>query len=155
MYSKAEASQIKQEFWTAFGRYMAVHLSSEGLKVNWINYKTGFKFLQFKMMADTRKASIAIEINHSDPDLRELLYESLLELKILFQSYLNEEWEWEQYASDPYGRPVSRAYTGISPVNVLRQEDWPQIISFLKPRIMALDAFWNDVKDRFEEFKAF
>ncbi|RZK28608.1 MAG: DUF4268 domain-containing protein, partial [Hymenobacter sp.] len=43
MYSKAEATQLRQAFWTTFGQYMAPVPSAEGWPTNWINYKTGLK----------------------------------------------------------------------------------------------------------------
>ncbi|MFA6248901.1 MAG: DUF4268 domain-containing protein, partial [Mucilaginibacter sp.] len=49
MYSKDQASQLKQAFWTAFGQYMGPVLSAEGLRTNWINYKTGVKHIYFRM----------------------------------------------------------------------------------------------------------
>jgi len=49
MFSKKEASQLRKKFWMIFGQYMSPVLSSEGEKINWINYKTGVKGLQFKM----------------------------------------------------------------------------------------------------------
>ena len=56
MYSRQEASILKQEFWTSFGLYMNPVLSSEGEKINWVNYKTGEKGIRFKMHADNRSA---------------------------------------------------------------------------------------------------
>ncbi|MCW3071352.1 MAG: hypothetical protein JWO44_1242, partial [Bacteroidetes bacterium] len=41
MYSRSEASQLKHEFWIAFGRYLSLHPNSEGEKINWVNYHTG------------------------------------------------------------------------------------------------------------------
>jgi hypothetical protein len=40
MYPRNEAAQLKKEFWTVFGQYMAPVLSSEGEKISWGNYKT-------------------------------------------------------------------------------------------------------------------
>ena len=36
MFSKAEASSLRHEFWTTFGRYLRPQLSADGEKVNWI-----------------------------------------------------------------------------------------------------------------------
>ncbi|MBA3901942.1 MAG: DUF4268 domain-containing protein, partial [Bacteroidetes bacterium] len=138
MYSKAEVSQTKHSFWIVFGRYMAPNTSSEGLKVNWINYKTGFKNLHFKMEADTKKASISIEITHPEVEVQAMFYEYFLELKQIFRQMIGE-WKWEQQIHDEYGRTISRISTEIIPVNVMDKNDWPQIISFFKPRIIALD----------------
>lgn len=153
MYTKEEASQLKQAFWTTFGQYIAPQLSAEGLKINWINYKTGLKNVYFKMDADKRTASIAIEITHSDPGLQELFFEQFLELKSLLHSYLNEEWDWALHTRDEHGRTISRIYTEIEPVSVFKREDWPALISFFKPRIIALDEFWSDAKYAFDALK--
>lgn len=153
MYSKEEASQLKQAFWTAFGQYIAPQLSAEGLRVNWVNYKTGIKHLYFRMQADQRAAGIAIEISHPDAGIQELFFEQFLELKNVLRSYLNEEWEWQLHTRDENGKTISRICTQTGPVNVFNRSDWPAIISFLKPRIIALDEFWSDAKYSFEALK--
>ena len=35
-------------------------------KGEWVNYKTGIRYLYFRMDADNKKASVAIEIAHPD-----------------------------------------------------------------------------------------
>ena len=75
MFSKQEASKLRQEFWTAFGLYLSPLLSSEGERINWLNYKTGVRHVSFRMQADNRKASIAIELSHSDAVIREIYFE--------------------------------------------------------------------------------
>jgi len=37
----------------------------------------------------------------------------------------------------------------LKEVNIFDTNAWPAIISFLKPRIIALDKFWSLVKDGF------
>src|ERR1700760_3773056 len=71
MYTKHETSKQKQSFWTAFGRYMKPVLSADYEEVNWINYKTGNKHLSFKMDVGTKKATIAIVIDHPDAATRQ------------------------------------------------------------------------------------
>ncbi|OKS89206.1 DUF4268 domain-containing protein [Mucilaginibacter polytrichastri] len=153
MYSKDQASQLKQAFWTAFGQYISPQLSAEGLKINWVNYKTGIKHLYFRMQADKHSASIAIEIAHPDAGIQELFFEQFKEFKNILHSALNEEWEWQLHTTDEYGKTISRIYKEISPVNVFDNNDWPQLISFLKPRIIALDEFWSDGKYGFDALK--
>ncbi|HEX8660094.1 MAG TPA: DUF4268 domain-containing protein [Hymenobacter sp.] len=153
MYSKAEITHLRQAFWTAFGQYMAPVPSAEGDTTNWINYKTGIKHLYFRMQADNRKASIGIELTHPDAGVRELFFEQFLELKMLLHETLGEEWTWEADASDANGQPLSRIYTNLDPVNLFSRDDWPALISFFKPRIIALDAFWADAQYAFEALK--
>lgn len=62
MYTRQEASKLKEEFWTAFGKYMSPIPSAEGLPINWVNYKTGVKDVSFFMEADNKQASIGIQL---------------------------------------------------------------------------------------------
>lgn len=153
MYTREQASQIRQEFWTTFGQYLSPQLSSEGVKVNWLNYKTGLKNVYFKMDSNKNTTWIAIEITHPDAGIRELFFEQFEEFKDMLNNTLNEDWVWEKHAVDEYGKTISRIIKKLDGVNVLNKEDWPKLISFFKPRIIALDEFWNDVKDGFEGLK--
>lgn len=153
MYTKHQASQLKQEFWTAFGQYMRPVLSAEGERINWMNYKTGEKNIYFRMHADNRKASVAIEITHKDQGVQALYFEQFEQLKILLYDTLKEEWNWLLHTRDEHGKCVSRIYTEKENINVFDKGDWPQLISFFKPRIVALDEFWSTAKHVFESMR--
>jgi len=153
MYSKEQASQIKQSFWTTFGQYIAPQLSAEGTKINWVNYKTGIKHVNFRMQAESRMASIGIEITHPDAGIQELFFEQFKELKLVLVGALNEDWEWELHGHDEYGKTVSRIYYQLNNVSIFNKNDWPALISFFKPRIIALDEFWSDAKYSFDALK--
>ena len=153
MYSKAEVNQLRQAFWTAFGQYMAPVPSAEGDTTNWINYKTGLKHVYFRMQADNHRATIAIELAHPDAGIRELFFEQFMEVRTVLHETLGEKWTWQPDATDAQGVPFSRIYTELSPVNLFNREDWPALISFFKPRLIALDAFWTDAQYTFEALK--
>ncbi len=153
MYSRDQASQIKQAFWTAFGQYIAPQPSADGLRINWINYKTGIKHLYFKMQADKKSAFIAIEIAHPDFGMQELMFEQFKELKPVLAASIAEDWEWQLHHVDESGKTVSRIIKTLPSVSVFNQNDWPALISFFKPRIIALDDFWSVGQYSFELFK--
>ena len=153
MYSKAEVNQLRQAFWTAFGQYMAPVPSAEGDTTNWINYKTGLKHVYFRMQADNHRATIAIELAHPDAGIRELFFEQFMEVRTVLHETLGEEWNWQPDTTDAQGVPFSRIYIELSPVNLFNREDWPALISFFKPRLIALDAFWTDAQYTFEALK--
>jgi hypothetical protein len=153
MYSKQEASQLRHEFWTAFGQYMSPVLSSEGEKINWMNYKTGEKDIYFRMNADNKKASIAIELTHKDEDIQALYFEQFDQLKKLLHNSLQEEWTWLLHIRNEHGKVISRIFTEIENISVFKKEDWPLLISFFKPRIIALDEFWSTAKYVFEAMR--
>ncbi|PRY05690.1 uncharacterized protein DUF4268 [Pontibacter ummariensis] len=153
MYTREEASQLRQAFWTAFGQYIAPQPSAEGLKINWSNYKTGLKDVYFRMRAEKKQASIAIELTHPDPEIQALFFEQFEELKNVLHGYMGEEWDWLLHTTDEYGRVISSIQKELPGVNVFNKEDWPALISFFKPRIIALDEFWSDAKYTFEALK--
>jgi len=132
---------------------MAPHPSAEGLKANWINYKTGFKDVYFRMEADKKKASIAIELTHPDPEIQQMFFEQFAALREVLHDCLEEEWEWELHTRDEYGKVISRIYTELKPMSIFNRDHWPELISFFKPRIIALDAFWSDARYSFEELR--
>lgn len=153
MYSQAEASRLRQEFWTTFGQYMRPVPSAEGAPVNWINYKTGLKNVFFRLHADNRLARIAIELTQPDAVVRALFFEQFEALKTVLHETLGEAWTWEPAATDAHGQPQSRIYRELRPANLFARESWPALISFFKPRLVALDAFWTDAQYAFEELK--
>jgi hypothetical protein len=150
MYTKQEISKQKQAFWTAFGRYMKPVLSADGEEISWLNYKTGNKHVSFKMDVDSRQAQVVIVLDHADSDTQQLFYGRMVELKDIFYETVGEDdWTWMPVTVDEYGKRVSIIQKRLTGVNMFKNEDWPAIISFLKPRIMALDAFWSMVRYQF------
>lgn len=102
------------------------------------------------MKAERDFASIGIEICHADTELQELYFDQFVQLKKLFLNSLNEEWEWKLLSPNEFGQPISKIEKILPQVNVMDEKDWPEIISFFKPRIIGLDDFWENVKPGFE-----
>ena len=123
--------------------------SASGLPVNWINYKTGNRHIHFKMDAYNTSAIIAIEISHPQSAQRLHYYNQFVSLKNLLASTTTFNWQWNETFETNH-KTISSISQQLNDVNILNQSDWPAIISFLKPRIIVLDAFWNLVKDGFE-----
>ena len=154
MYTREQASLIKQKFWTTLGQFLALHPSAEGLKVNWLNYKTGLKHVYFRMDADKNSAYIGIELHHPDQGIQELFFEQFLEFKLLLHGLMEEEWEWELHSLDEKtGKTISRIYCTQQGYNVFDEKHWADIIRFLSPRMISLDSFWADAKYSFDVLK--
>ena len=150
MYSKEEASKLRQQFWITFGKYMKPIPSAEGLPINWVNYKTGLKHIFFRMDVTQKEAMISIDITHPNYETRQLYFEQFNAFKLLFSEAIEEEWVWEEDSMNEHGASFSRISKTLTEVNIFNQAQWPTLISFLKPRIIALDGFWVDVKPIFE-----
>lgn len=153
MYKKHEVSKLKQEFWTSFGKYMAPVPSAEREYINWINYKTGEKFLYFRKDADRRDAIVAIECQHPDLQIRKQHFQLLGQFRELLETHAGESWIWEDKHTTADGKEFSRIFTSISGVSVLNTADWPTLISFFKKNSIAFDAFWAEVKYAFEALR--
>ncbi|WP_293311859.1 DUF4268 domain-containing protein [Pedobacter sp. UBA5917] len=151
MYSKEESARLRQQFWISFGQYMKPVPSAGGSTVNWTNYKTGVKNIFFKMDVDNKKAFISIQLSHHDADIRHLIFEQFEEFKLMFTNTVNEEWDWIKDSTDEFGKTISLISISISGVSIFNQQHWPDLISFFKPRIIALDEFWDNVKPVFED----
>jgi len=150
MYTKEESSKLKQQFWAKFGQYMRPVPGAGGSHINWVNYKTGKRHIAFKMDADKEQATVAIEIQHSDAAERENCFQQFLSLKTLLENETGFEWQWQKETLKGNGETISIIIQVLLSVNVLNEKDWPAIIAFLKPRIIALDSFWELVKDGFD-----
>ena len=150
MYTKQEAAQLRKEFWTAFGQYMKPVPTEGGEKVNWINYKSGDKHIRFTMQADQYKAIIAIEIMHPDTDIQQLYTEQFLQMKKLFHTVMKEEWAWDFFTTDAYGNTISRIYKERIDISIFDKNNWPQLITFFKYRIIRLHEFWCSARYTFE-----
>jgi len=150
MYTRQQASLIRQKFWTSFGQYMKPVRGAGGETINWLNYKTGIRHLYFRMDADAKHTSIFIEIRHPDPAIQQYYFEKLQQVKQILENVTGEQWKWQLLQEDEHRNIISSIGLIKHGVNVFDETNWPAIISFLKPRIIALDEFWVNVKDGFE-----
>ncbi|MFN0083250.1 MAG: DUF4268 domain-containing protein [Ferruginibacter sp.] len=150
MYTQAEASSIRQKFWTSFGMYMSPVPSATAEKVNWVNYKTGIKGLSFKMNADKEQASVAVEIFLKDTMLQHQYFDIFNSFARQFESMAGKGWMFERSSFVEHKAGISMILVKLKNVNIFKQADWPTMISFLKQYITGLDAFWAAYRPAFE-----
>lgn len=144
------SSQISSQFWMMFGKYMAPVLSAEGEKINWINYKTGVRYLRFKMKVNKSSITIAIELEHPDSLLQQQQFDVLLNLKKQFQTICGNNWNWEKEVVAADNKVTARVVATLQNVSILNQSQWPDIISFFKTNLIVLDEFWCKFRFAFE-----
>ena len=148
MFKRDEAARLRQEFWTTFGKYMSPVPSAEGEKINWINYRTTIKHVYFRMEVNQQVATIAVTLQHPDAEIRALHFQQFGTLKTMLHTELQEAWVWQLHHSVE-GKTFSRIYKELPGVSVFNKEQWPELISFFKPRIIALDRFWENARYTF------
>jgi hypothetical protein len=149
LYSRQEASLVRKEFWTVLGQYLSPIPSAEGTKINWINYRTGVRHFHFRLNALDNRAFISLELDHPDVELQRLYFEQLKAMQQVFDSIMQEQWDWQLLHATDHGKQVSRVIHQIGGVKVLNRNDWPVLVSYFKQRIIKLDQFWTEIKDQF------
>ena len=152
MYSNKEASAIRQKFWLSFGMYMLPIPSATQEKVNWVNYKTGIKGITFKMEADKESAIVVVEIFLNDTMLQHQYFKIFNNFVIQFESFVGDGWQFNCDNFNSHKEDVSRIGIRLKNVNIFREENWPEMITFLKQHMISLDAFWAEYKPAFELF---
>ena len=94
-------------------------------------------------------ATIAIEMSHAEVQRQTIFFNQFVQCRKILKDALQEKWQWVLQAPDAHNKITNRIYASQTGVNVFNKEDWPAIISFFKPRIIALDSFWSAMNDMF------
>lgn len=149
MYSKAEASKIREHFWTKFGQYMQPVPFSGGAKLNWVNYKTGVKGIRFTMQAEPKFASVEIQIAHPDQEIRILAMKQLVHVIPELELLSGYSWEVDDKAFFD-GKRIVLIHSRIGDISVFRETDWPVFVQFFKSSVIAFDQIWTEQKDIIE-----
>ena len=100
MFSKEESRQLREEFWTSFGK---------SFPRKWILYDTKIKGFSFKFHFDVKHALVALDLE-DDLEKRIKNWEKLQSLKsILVSDYISEVIFEEEYFLEN-GKEISRIY---------------------------------------------
>jgi hypothetical protein len=150
MYSKRYSGELHNRFWEAFGKYMAPVLSASGGRISWTHYQTALKGVFFRQYVTDSEVCISIEMPFSFGEKRLDYFTRFRVLKASLEHFLGEAWHWEEEAVNMNAEKVSRIFMRMENVNIHNENDWPAIISFLKPRLIALDRFWHEHFEYFE-----
>lgn len=138
MFSKEESRQLRQEFWTSFGK---------SFPRKWLLYNTKIKGLSFKFHFDTKSALIALDLE-DDLENRINCWEKLVALKGILQSeYLpNAIYEEEYYLDN--GKEISRIYVPLDQnVSIHNKNTWQVVMEFFNVNMTLFEAFFEEYKD--------
>ncbi|HRV55131.1 MAG: DUF4268 domain-containing protein [Mangrovimonas sp.] len=138
MFSKEESRQIREEFWTSFGK---------SFPRKWILYNTKIKGVSFKFHFDTKKALVALDLE-DDLENRITYWEKLLALKsILTEDYLPEAIYEEIYYLEN-GKEISRIYIPLeSKVSIHNKNSWREVMEFFSEKMSLFEAFFEEYKE--------
>jgi hypothetical protein len=138
MFSKEESRQLRESFWTSFGK---------SFPRKWILYNTKIKGFSFKFHFDTKTALVALDLE-DDLENRINTWEKLLSLKsILKEEYLPEALFEEEYYLEN-GKEISRIYVPLQQkVSIHNKNSWQEVMVFFNTYMDKFERFFIDFED--------
>jgi len=146
MYTKEERKLLSISFWNSFGEACKPFLSRHNKK-KWLTYNTKIKGIELKFFAGRDKASVILEINHKNEDVRLFIFELLHGYKAILNDGLDRELMWHLIFELPNGKEVSRAEVCIANVDLHKQSDWPAMYEFMMNNMLLLENNFLDIAD--------
>lgn len=137
MFSKKEAQQIKQEFWTVFGR---------AFPRKWLLYDTKIKDFSFKFNADSRKAEVSLDIEMKDDLYRNAYYEKIWSLENMLRDYVGD-FNKDEFYTNESGKVFSRYWVELHNVSVYNKDTWREIFEFFVEKMDGFERFYADFED--------
>lgn len=147
MLSKEESKQLRIEFWNKFNLIMRPIRSSNGRKMNWLNYPSDAKDLYIRLDCDKNGARLNFDIQAKNAGVREIIWEQLHELKVVLEESMGTNGKWIENMSSESVPCFHRISWEKSDVNLYNSSDHQAIHSFLKDRITQFDSFYQEYKD--------
>ncbi len=129
---------------------MGKNRSLSNKKINWLNYQSNVKNILIRLDTNKQMASVIIDIQHKDEELRHLFYEQFIELKTVFSSICGDHWQWTKECKNEAGNNCCRITAIILNVNIIEKSSWPRIFNFYQENLINFDSFWNEFSDLFK-----
>lgn len=138
MFSKEESRQIRQLFWTSFGK---------SFPRKWILYNTKIKGFSFKFYFDNRTAAVFLDLE-DDLENRINYWEKLQSLQsILLSDFLPDAIFEETYYLDN-GKEISRIHVTLDKkVSIHNKNTWQEVMLFFNTKMDAFETFFEEYKD--------
>ena len=138
MFSKEESRQIREEFWTSFGK---------SFPRKWILYNTKIKGFSFKFHFDTKKALIALDLE-DDLENRIAYWEKLLAMKNILQEEFLPEAIFEETYFLENGKELSRIFVPLdAKVSIHNKNSWQEVMEFFNEKMNLFEAFFEEYKE--------
>lgn len=147
MLSKEERKQLNIDFWGQFKSEMRNIRSSNGKKMNWINYPTDVKNTYLRVVTESNGVSLCFDIQFKDQGIQSIVWEQLMELRKVLESEMEYPTLWEGNKISSNGLNIGRISWTLSDVNYYDKSQWDKIIEFLKQRMIEFDHFYQEFKE--------
>ena len=139
MFSKEEATLLRKEFWTSFGK---------SFPKKWLLYNTKVKGMAFKFVADRKKALVCLDIESNDEVANLLYFDQLLSLKsILKKDFLPEIIFDATYVLES-GKVIHRIYVPHQKkFSIYNKNTWRYCYEFFVETMECFELFFYEYED--------
>ncbi len=142
MYSREEAKEVRQQFWTMFGkRYDR----------KWMLYDTKMKDLQLKFSFEDNRAMVALDLVHDESFYRDYYFDKLERFKAIMQDEISSELIFDNNYQLESGKIISRIYVMLEGVKIQKKTDWPRVYEFFYEHMDKLERFFEEYREFIEE----
>tara|TARA_B100001758_G_C18339814_1_gene573706 strand:+ start:657 stop:1118 length:462 start_codon:yes stop_codon:yes gene_type:complete len=146
MLKKEERREMNERFWEMFKRSMRKTHSLSEKKVSWTKYPTEIKHIYLRLKCEDR-ISISFDIQHKDEEIRALIWEQLNELKVVLEKEMKHNTIWNEKVYTKEGMCISSISWTHESLSFYNENEWKDIISFFKIRLIEFDKFYQEYKD--------
>lgn len=147
MLSKEALKEFNTEFWDKFRRRMRPHHSSSGRRMNWLNYPSDVKSIFIRLDVNKKFAALNFDVQFKDPEVLDLVWEQLLEMKVVMENTMNVKGEWLDDCYLPNGARFCRIQWKKEPCSYYDESQQDDIYAFLEETLLKFDIFYQEFKE--------
>ena len=110
-------------------------------------YQTKIKDFSFKFFADNKIATVSLEIECKDDEMRKIYFQKIESLQsILKEEYINDV-IFDEYHTLSTGKIISKIWVEIDGVCINNPKTWDTIFDFYNEKMDAFERFFYEYED--------
>ena len=143
MFNREESRQLRELFWTSYGK---------SFPRKWLLYNTKLKDVSLKFQADRKIALVCIDIENEDEYDRLEQYEKFESLKTILETeYLPEVIFDDDYYLEKSQKSICRIYVlHEKKFSIHNKDTWRDAYEFFNKHMDLLESFFLEYKDFIE-----
>jgi hypothetical protein len=147
MLSKEALKEYNSNFWDAFRIRMRKHRSSNGRRINWINYPSDVKSIFIRLQVDKKCVALNFDVQFKDPEILEIVWEQLNEMKKIMETTMEFKGEWLEDNYLENGQRFYRIQWKSEQWNYFQPQTHDEIYTFLESTLLKFDEFYQEFKE--------
>lgn len=147
MLSQEQRKELNTNFYNGLKEYLKGIKSSNGRRINWLNYPSDVKDIYIRINVDGYTAKLSIDIQPKDLSIRSLIWEQMLELRVVLEKSMTTETQWIENEITETGLLISRILWELDGVSIYNPDHTIIIYNFIKTRLIEFDVFYQEFKE--------